>query len=510
MDKNFYDILYESGLSNLLHPVSYTDLDFYNFEIVNEYLLDIVRNDRKVFAYGDYDPDGLFGVRIIYEALKMLGCTDVSIYNYKSRTHELDELAVMECIQKMPDYFIICDTGSSNLDRLELIKSYGIKIIVLDHHNTIYSYENFNQVAIINTTLENQIAGKKIYELSAGALAFCVFQKFSKMMGKDLTILSAYALVTLYSDCMNMTNEINRSIYFLAHSFSKDDLPSKIQMFMHTNSVFYSRFIQFRLVPQINAVFRTEKFDYINTCFFNDSVNAAIMSRCLETIHTIYESNRDMVMSVADTIDYVTLNNFILADLYSVNDFFKISENKLYNYTGLIANKLSDRCGKPAVVYCSMGNYYKGSFRDVSSRNYLQIFKQFCKAGGHNPAFGIKIPYLEFESFLQNFKRLDSNFPISDLKNKPIILNYEQLHADTKLLNDIALYNEFAGQDIPLVYLRKVFSANMTGGKTKYYYLYNWDNCTIQSSFPLSIGDIILLQPIRSRGLRAIALRDIN
>ena len=214
-----------------------------------------------------------------------------------------------------------------------------------------------------------------------------------------------------------------------------------------------------------------------------------------------------MVLALADTIDYVELNNFILADLKSVSDYFKIYENKLYNYTGLIANKLSDRCGKPAVVYCPMVNYYKGSFRDISGRNYLQIFKQFCSAGGHGAAFGIKIPYLEFESFLHNFKRLDSDFPIAELQNKPIIFDYNYAKADTKLLRDMALYNEFAGQDIPLVYLRKVFSVNMTGGKAKYYYLYNWDGCTIQSSFALNVGDTILLQPIRNNSLRAIAIK---
>ena len=66
---------------------------------------------------------------------------------------------------------------------------------------------------------------------------------------------------------------------------------------------------------------------------------------------------------------------------------------------------------------------------------------------------------MEFESFLHNFKRLDSDFPIAELQNKPIIFDYNYAKADTKLLRDMALYNEFAGQDIPLVYLRKVSSS---------------------------------------------------
>lgn len=533
---NFYNVIYEMENYNLLRPVPYKALTFYNTEKVNAFLLDIVKNNRSVFIYGDYDPDGLFCALSAHDSLKLLGCTKVRIYKYKKRTHMLDDLAVTECIQAMPDYCIICDIGSSELDKLEILVSYGIKVIILDHHNTIYKYSDFENVgsgntnsfsqaeildgsidryesryhspvAIINTTIENQLEGKKVYELSAGALTFCVFDTFAKSIEKDISSLSAYALVSLYADSMNMGNPINRSIYFLAHTFSQEELPSKIQMFMHANSSFYSRFIQFRLIPKINAIFRTEKFEYINECFFDDEIRAADKVRYLEAIDSIYTSNRNMVLAVADTIEYEEMDNFILANLESVSEYFKIKENKLYNYTGLIANKLSDRCGKPAVVYCPMRNYYKGSFRDISGRNYLQIFKQLCSAGGHGAAFGIKIPYLEFNSFLHNFKRLDSDFPIAELQNKPIIFDYGYVNADTKLIRDMALYNEFAGQDIPLVYLKKVFSANMTGGKTKFYYLYNWDGCTIQSSFALSVGDTILLQPIRNKTLRAIAIK---
>ena len=426
MSKDFYSTVYAMNNHALLRTSVYHELVFHGTERVNSFLLDIVKNNRKVFIYGDYDPDGLFSVLTAHDSLIALGCNNVVVYRYKKRTHMLDELAIIECIQAMPDYCIICDTGSSELDKLETIVSYGIKVIVLDHHNTIYDYQDFSQVgkdyyaeqdfnpvAIINTTIENQKEGEKVYELSAGALTFCVFDTFAKSINKDIKSLAAYATVALYADSMNMGNDINRSIYFLAQTFNRDELPTKIQMFMHANSYFYSRFIQFRLIPKINSIFRTEKFEYINDCFFNEDIEAADKARCLETIEDIYTSNRNMILAVADTIDYVELNNFILADLKSVSDYFKIYENKLYNYTGLIANKLSDRCGKPAVVYCPMVNYYKGSFRDISGRNYLQIFKQFCSAGGHGAAFGIKIPYLEFESFLHNFKRLDSDFPIA-------------------------------------------------------------------------------------------------
>lgn len=522
MEQDFYEILYNMNKLDILNKMPFTSLTFHNTKLVNEYLLDIVNNDRKVFIYGDYDPDGLFSALIAYEALKKFGCTNLKIYNYKRRTHKLDDLAVIECIQSLPDYVIICDTASSEISKLERIRSYGIKIIVLDHHSTIYEYDDFKDIVIINTVIENSLLKEKavnvsdfnkglenyedVYKLSAGALTFCVMENFSNLIGIDIKILSTFALISLYSDCMDMYNRINRSIYFLAQSFDREALPSKIQMFMHPNSNFYSRFIQFKMVPQINSVFRTEKFEYINKCFFDTTANAAEISRSLAAINTIYVSSRDMVAAVSDTIDYDVCNNFIFADLKSVNDYFKVYENKLYNYTGLIANKLSDRYGKPAVVICGMKNYFKGSFRDTKGRHYLQIFRQFCEAGGHNSAFGLQIPFLEYNSFQSTFKRLDEQFTIQDVNNSPIILDYQYLNPDSKLIREIALYNEFAGQSIPFIYLRKLFTANMSGGKTKFYYLYRWGDCTIQSDFALDVGTKILIQPIRNQKNRVVTI----
>ena len=153
---NFYNVIYEMENYNLLRPVPYKALTFYNTAKVNAFLLDIVKNNRSVFIYGDYDPDGLFCALSAHDSLKLLGCTKVRIYKYKKRTHMLDDLAVTECIQAMPDYCIICDTGSSELDKLETLVSYGIKVIILDHHNTIYKYSDFENVGSGSTNSFNQ------------------------------------------------------------------------------------------------------------------------------------------------------------------------------------------------------------------------------------------------------------------------------------------------------------------------------------------------------------------
>ena len=52
----------------------------------------------------------------------------------------------------------------------------------------------------------------------------------------------------------------------------------------------------------------------------------------------------------------------------------------------MIANNLAQEYSKPCIVLCDNGSEIKASFRDILGRNYLDIFKQFCRCGGHPPA----------------------------------------------------------------------------------------------------------------------------
>lgn len=504
---SFHEILEKRGLKDLLEVVEWEPPKFQNYGCVEEAFLDIVEKNRSVFVYGDYDIDGLYSALTVKESLEKMGCTKVTVYNYKKRTHQLDPLAMVEIIQSLPDYVVICDTGSSEIEKLKILTSYGIKCIVLDHHNCNFGYSEFYEVfgesvAIVNTTIENDLLGRKEFELSAGALTFCVMEKVGEKLGFDLSVYSSYALVTLYSDCMRMGNRLNRSIYYRATSL--EELPTNIVIFMHVNSKFFSRFVQFTLAPKVNACFRSENFDVLNRCFFN-SANAVEKSACIEMINSIYSDSRENIAVISDLIKYDELENFVIADLTTVEKFYDVKANKLWNYTGLVANRISDKFKKPTIVYCKTQHFYKASFRDVAGGNYLQVFKQFCQANGHAAAFGIKISFFELNSFLKSIGRLDRNYNSKKIENSPIRLVVGR-RCDARLIHQAALYNEFSGQDVPTILLEKLFTADMMGGRTNYYFLYHWDRCIIQANYALRVGSSITLQPVRNGSLRAVVI----
>lgn len=491
----FYEILEKCGYTQLLQKVEYRSPKFVNLEKVILEIQTIINTNAKVLIIGDYDVDGLMCIRVLQAGLHLLGVRNLDVFRYRKRMHSLDSLAVQRCIQGNYEYCIIADCGSNNVGLLHRLLDYGIKVILLDHHEVNLTYADYADysadIAIINTTLE-----PVKYSLSAGALCYCVIHEVCERMCVDEGGLSVYALISLYADCMCMSDELNRAIYFKAVAVERAKIPSDVTMLMNKYQVISSRFINYWYSPRINAMFRAENLELINNLFI-DNVSAAELSECLNTMERLYGSLRLMIDRISDMIEVIEMDTFVIADVRSVDTVVDTQGNKLWNYTGLIANKLTDRHSKAAFVYCYNGDYVKGSVRDVYGRDLLSAFSQLCRAEGHPPAFGTQIQVLDMDSFLQDLERLDKNLQMKRPNNKPLVLQYNYSTLDKQLVEDVALINEFASPGVPVVLMRKQKIGQMPEYKTAYDYRYNWDGMRISASHAVSFGAWMLLRPCK-------------
>lgn len=496
----FYEALEQKGLGNILEPVPYEHPSFSNEQKVFAFLDDIRTRNLKTICYGDYDVDGAMCAMVFKDSFAAMGCTNVSIYHYKERTHKLDHNAVHECIQGGYIYMVIGDTGSNDMELVERLCAYGIKVIILDHHDTIYDYKDFPEnVAIINTKIENAALMEDVYALSAGALCFSVFYKYLKeRCGIDLSHLFFYAFCSLYADCMDMTNELNRSIYWTTLKLPLQSIPKHISCFMRKGSVFGRRYADFWFAPRLNALFRAEMFSVLNTFLFDD-LNYEDLNSCVELIEKMYEKSREMVETISDILEPTQLKNFVVCNLMASRQLAQLDMNMLKNYTGLLANKLADRYKKAAVVFCETSINYKGSVRDPEGRNQLQVFRQICKSEGHNPAFGFEVNLMELDRFIDSLKRVDNYYALKSKKESPFYVDFDVSIPDMKLINDMALYNDFAGEGGPYVYVRKELLGNMPQIYSTYYYKYQWGGTCIQSKFPIDLGTTVIAKPVKRK-----------
>lgn len=487
------------------HVVQYKTPYISRYGEFKNILKNILENNLKCLIYGDYDPDGLMSIMGWKNFFMRMNYRNYDIVRYTKRTHLIDPLAIQQAIEGEYDYIIINDAGSNSMDDLASLAEHNIKVILIDHHFTHYGYNNYpDGVFVINNVIENTL-NKDICEpliVSAGALVFILLDAYMRDINIPSGYMCAYALFSLYADCINMNNETNKGIYYLARALD-DNLPPEIEIFLEPYLRFSRRFIEYYVSPKLNAAFRSENFECLNSAFLcKDTASITTLTAMKAKVIDLHSESKEMVELASDTIQHEVWNNFVVAYLNSVDTYVSIDENKLYNYTGLIANKLAERYNKSAVVYCVYTGNVKGSFRDLQQRNYLNIFEKICDAKGHPSAFGIKMGFYDVADFLENLKIIDNDFEQKSELNSPIIVD-DLLEPDYNLLNDMALYNEFAGIGIPLALVKLCRRYTMTESKNKYNkYIYKWGIYTITSVHRVPVGESMLIRPTIGKGLK--------
>ena len=501
--ETFKEKLKEYDVEDILDYVEYQYPSFTGDEKLFSALDDILTNNKKVYIHGDSDCDGVFAAKIVECFFKKFNHKNYEVHKYLERSHVLTEESVTSAIQKKFDYMIIVDSSVNDLANMRILIKFGITPIIIDHHVPEYGISSYPEEAIvIDTIFENYIRKSNFFKLSGGALTFCLFGRYLELKGMEFKSLAPYALVTLYSDCIDMTRSLNRSIYYMATEIPRNQLPVYFQDFMEDYDVFCRRFIEFTLSPKINALFRAEELKIVNMYLFED-LTTEKRKFLVKQIKMLHDSSRQLVNIATDSIKRENLNNLVIANLNSTS--YPIYENKLYNYTGVVANGLSTEYGKPCVVMCDTGTGIKASFRDLLSRNYLPKFKQFCRAAGHGAAFAINLNYTEYNQFMWYLKeKIDKKFYILGVDDN-INIESTSISPDVELLDAVALYNEFSGSDVPIALITKRNNLRLIKSYNSFYkYRYQWGDYTINSVSLVPPGMHMRIKPVRTKKLKLI------
>lgn len=499
-----------------LCKVDYVSPEIKQYEKFKMFMSDIIHNQKRVLIYGDYDPDGVFCTLEWRAGLRMFNVTDYEIFKYRKRMHTLDPFAVDQAMEQRFDYIIISDAASNDMENIKKLTGFGVRVIIVDHHECKYRYDDYPEdCCIVNTMMENReneevLAGRQEpFVLSGGALVFVLLHKLAQDYRIPCHHLAPFAVSSMYADCVDMSSTLARGLYFMAKDIGEEFIPAEVDAFLSKYTTFNRRFVEFEMTPKLNAAFRMERFNYLNDNFLSKRVpTRGELNVMVEALRELHQYSSEMVGKATDIIYHEVKDNFVIGNLNTVNEHIDVRGTKLYNYTGLIANKLAERYKKSAVVYCGMDGKIKGSFRDLYGRNYLNLFQSFSDSQGHPSAFGIKLNALQITDFLHSIDLVDRNFAIKDLSNEPLIEgNWGCEPPDDRILNDMAMYNEFAGVKLPLVLLEVYKTQSMSETRTHYgTYVYRWGDRNINSKRRIINGSKMLIRPTLGKGVRLYAL----
>lgn len=441
---SFLSILQQRDLDYVISDIPFKPVVPQNGIEFAKLLKRILEENLHVYIDYDCDPDGYFSAKALVDTFNLIGIQNFELCKHTIKRHSLNEAYVSKLVNKHYDVVFVLDSSSNNMNLIKGLHNVGTVCCVVDHHECSYNFSDYPKSAIIiNPKIDAKYESVPYDCLSAGAITalLCAYTLQTVFKIKPPLDLYLYGSVTLYSDSMDMSNAYN--ISYISRFQNTPFINSKLitLFFDERYDHFDKSYISFKLIPRLNALFRTENFDLLFRLFFEmDTLDLAVVKQQID-MH--YNDCRKYAQRLMSSCKITTYPDFIIAIMDRNSDAFA------RNFTGLVANMLSSEYDKPVIcLHQTTPLEWGGSVRDPYSRNLLAVMSTLCYAEGHKAAFGIQMD-------AQNVDMLASvlagELPeVSEAAQSVIMIDWDKHPTDFK--NDLQLmatFNEFGGNGLP-------------------------------------------------------------
>jgi len=343
-------------------------------------IADAIRENKKITLVGDYDVDGVSSTAIIVDFFRQIPYPLEAIIPNRFRDGYGVSPNVLERIES--DLVITVDNGISAIEAAKICKERNIELIITDHHTPSEILPE--AFAIVDPKLSTcQYPFKEICGAQVAWLLLALVKKELSLnieMKQFLDILA----IAIIADIMPLI-DINRTLVKeglkLIMSSSR---PSSIIIRDFLNkSTISSEDIAFAIAPRLNSAGRLE--DASIALDFYTATDTFSAHKQFELLGKLNDLRKD-------TEKQTTLNA-----IEKVNENDKIivvaGEGWHEGVVGIVAARLVDKFGKPAIVLSLENGIAKGSARSIGDVNIYELIKSneqlLTKFGGHKMAAGL-------------------------------------------------------------------------------------------------------------------------
>ena len=461
----------ESEMKSFLDPMEsineYSILP--NIDKATNYIANVIRNDKKICVFGDFDVDGISATAILGRTFKAAGVTIIPhIPNRFTEGHGLNREAIKMLKDLSVELIITVDTGTTAIDEINYANELGVSVIVTDHHLTFDALPD--AIAIINPQLPDSMY--PFMGLTGAGLALKLAESLIEKLNIDKSILDdLYSLATLgtVADVGALISE-NRGIVNKGLKAMGQKPLMGIKALAHAsgrkNTYLNVRDLSWNIIPRLNATGRMGdpklSYDILTTNEFPDAVEKA---KEIEEYNILRREETQKGLKTA-------MNTLEPGSIY-------IAQDKTFHWgiIGLLANRIAGRFHKPAIVISEGEEYSLGSARSIENFDVGNIIEKtggliggFEKFGGHAQAAGFTIENSKIPLFKKTIQELSRNYSIenniNDMKNSlKIDCKLELDNLPDGLLNIIGMLRPFGEKNPEPLFMSK----NLTIQKKRLY-----------------------------------------
>ncbi len=367
-------------------PYALPDLD-----IAIERLLRAARTGERVAVYGDFDVDGVTSAAQFCEALGACGAAPVPyIPDRFGEGYGLNISGHRCAARDGATLLVTADCGTSSVEEIAHARGLGVDVIVLDHHTVPPVLPG--ATALVNPKLTDAHPGG-LLELATAGLAFHVAAALHEAAGMPFEAQQYLDIAALGTVCdmAPLTDENRRLVRTglpaLARS-ARPGLCALMDIARCDAASISAEDIGYRLGPRLNAAGRIAHAKLALELLMTRDVE-----RARELAEQLDGLNRERQERTAQA---VTLATHLVEASGEVPPLIMIGHADFSSgIVGLIASKLVDLYGRPAVVYERGDRTSRASCRSIEEFHITDALRAhadlFVRFGGHRAAAGFTV-----------------------------------------------------------------------------------------------------------------------
>lgn len=409
----------------------------------------------------DSDADGYTSASILISYIRE-NFPDIKhkYYMHDSRENGLTKKIMAQLLIDSPDVVLTPDSSSNDYEQHALLKSKGIDVIVLDHHE-IEDGESEDAVIVspqISPSYTNKnIAGVGVTYKFLQALTD--YYDFKNEKHEKFLDLVSFGNVT---DSIDMTSPETR--YYVYEGFKRLQNPF-LKLLLKKNAewseVYTPKIISFEVAPKFNALIRVskveEKLDVFRAMlgeeeeFFNtrtkrnETLPEKAVRLCTNGYAKLRRTRLALVEEIKQKIEDENLNENAFL-VVKMEDFEK-------GLSGYIAGNLVGTYRKPVLIlsWSERNQLYMGSLRGhdetvADTKSFLTGLGLFENLGGHAQAAGISISKENVDKLND---AINNKLHFTNDEVKPIEVDFK-IHSrnlNLDLVNEFAEYEKYWGKN---------------------------------------------------------------
>ena len=364
-----------------------------------ERILRAIDDEEKMVVFGDYDVDGVTATALLYSHLRNMGA-DVRcmLPSREGEGYGLSEKVIRSLADKGYRLIITVDNGISAGAEAELAAQLGLDLVVTDHH--LPPQQLPKAVAVVDPMRADDESPYKGF--SGAGVAFKLCCALDGCPPEELLdFCGDLAAIGTVADVMDLTGEnrtlVRRGLEALQNS-GRPGIEALLEVSGMGGRTVTADTISYTLAPRLNAAGRMDSAALaLQLLLCEDAERAADLAGRLN------QCNQDRQNAEQEILARV--NEQLDADPARKNDRVLVVWGDAFHpgVTGIVASRLVERYGRPAIVISMQGDEGKGSGRSIEGFHLHQAIsacqEMLVRFGGHALAAGLSIRRENLEAF---------------------------------------------------------------------------------------------------------------